>query len=87
MLAAGVRSGKRFVTATVITLWLSSPLTAAASFVTFESGPVRPLALSSDGTKLFAVNIPDNCLEIFAVGSSGELTLIATSLSGVHRRR
>ena len=38
-----------------------------ASFVDFESGPVRPLALSADGTHLFAVNTPDNRLEIFAV--------------------
>ena len=37
-------------------------------FIAFESGPVRPLALSPDGTRLFAVNIPDNRLEIFAVG-------------------
>jgi YVTN family beta-propeller protein len=42
---------------------------AAAAFVTFESGQVRPLALSPDGTRLFAVNTPDNRLEIFAVGA------------------
>lgn len=45
---------------------LASP-TLAASFVTFESGQVRPLALSPDGTQLFAVNTPDNRLEIFSV--------------------
>ena len=33
---------------------------AAASFVTFESGQVRPLALSPDGSQLFAVNTPDD---------------------------
>ena len=43
----------------------------AAAFVTFESGQVRPLALSPDGTPLFAVNTPDNRLEIFAVGGGG----------------
>src|SRR5262249_19070538 len=42
-----------------------------ASFVTFESGQVRPLALSADGTRLFAVNTPDNRLEIFDVGDTG----------------
>jgi DNA-binding beta-propeller fold protein YncE len=46
----------------------SSP---AAGFVTFESGQVRPLALSPDGARLFACNTPDNTLEIFDVGPSG----------------
>jgi YVTN family beta-propeller protein len=41
---------------------------AQSDFVTFESGQVRPLALSPDGTRLFAVNTPDNRLEIFDVG-------------------
>src|SRR5258705_9930746 len=43
----------------------------AQSFVNFETGQVRPLALSPDGTRLFATNTPDNRLEIFAVGASG----------------
>ena len=38
-----------------------------ASFTAFESGQVRPLALSPDGKLLFAVNTPDNRLEIFRV--------------------
>ncbi|MFI5365874.1 MAG: hypothetical protein ACHQ4J_09630, partial [Candidatus Binatia bacterium] len=42
-----------------------------SSFVEFESGHVRPLALSPDGSQLFAVNTPDNRLEIFAVTDSG----------------
>jgi len=42
-----------------------------ASFVEFESGQVRPLALSPDGTKLYAVNTPDNRLEIFDVSVLG----------------
>ncbi|MEO8602960.1 MAG: hypothetical protein ABI629_10315 [bacterium] len=53
---------------------LSLPCTAIAavsSFVAFESGAVRPLALSPDGSKLFAVNTPDNRLEIFSVGVGG----------------
>src|SRR5262245_14826240 len=48
----------------------------AQSFVNFESGHVRPLAQSPDGTKLFAVNTPDNRLEIYTVGV-GSLTLAA----------
>ena len=53
---------------------VASALTAhaqAPSFVNFESGQVRPLALSPDGTRLYAVNTPDNRLEIFAVGAGG----------------
>jgi len=45
-------------------------LTAApssTSFAAFESLQVRPLALSPNGKKLFAVNTPDNRLEIFQV--------------------
>jgi YVTN family beta-propeller protein len=52
---------------------LCSPLPALAGFVTFETGQVRPLALSPDGSKLFAVNTPDNQLEIFDV-AAGTLT-------------
>jgi DNA-binding beta-propeller fold protein YncE len=48
----------------------------AQSFVNFESGHVRPLALSPDGTRLFAVNTPDNRLGIYAVAVGG-LTLVA----------
>ncbi|MGH7893896.1 MAG: YncE family protein, partial [Candidatus Binatia bacterium] len=44
---------------------------SAASFVEFESGQVRPLALSPDGTRLFAVNTPDNRLELFDVTAGG----------------
>jgi 6-phosphogluconolactonase (cycloisomerase 2 family) len=42
-----------------------------SSFVLFESGQVRPLALSPDGRTLFAVNTPDNRLEIFHVSDKG----------------
>src|SRR5437879_9866675 len=53
----------------LLTAFLSTP--AAASFTTFESGQVRPMALSPDGTRLFAVNTPDDRLEIFSVGTGG----------------
>jgi DNA-binding beta-propeller fold protein YncE len=45
----------------------SRPVPEAQTFVAFESGQVRPLALSADGQRLFAVNTPDNRLEIFSV--------------------
>jgi len=41
------------------------------SFLEFESGQVRPIAMSPDGTKLFAVNTPNGTLEIFNVSASG----------------
>ncbi|MGK4008652.1 hypothetical protein WMF31_38950 [Sorangium sp. So ce1036] len=44
-----------------------SALAAARSYTLFESGQVRPLALSPDGSTLFAVNTPDSRLEIFKV--------------------
>jgi len=44
---------------------------SSPSFVTFESSQVRPLAMSPDGTRLFAVNTPDGSLEIFQIGPSG----------------
>jgi len=58
--------------ALAVLLWLpllSAP--ASADYVLFESGPVRPLALSSDGLELYATNIPDGELEIFDVTESG----------------
>ncbi|RKH50473.1 hypothetical protein D7Y23_13115 [Corallococcus sp. AB050B] len=60
-----------------VSLFASAPAAAQApSFIEFESAHVRPLALSPDGTKLFAVNTPDNRLEVFNVTSAG-LSLVA----------
>jgi YVTN family beta-propeller protein len=42
---------------------------APGPFVTFESGQVRPLALSPDGKRLFALNTPDGRLEIYDIRS------------------
>ena len=44
---------------------------AAGGFTEFESDVVRPLALSADGTRLFAVNTPDARLEILRVTADG----------------
>ncbi len=41
--------------------------TACADYVNFEAGQVRPLALSADSTRLFALNTPDNRVEILDV--------------------
>jgi len=50
---------------------LALPAGAQTDFVAFESGPVRPMAMSADGTRLFVVNTPDARLEIFAIGAGG----------------
>jgi len=44
---------------------------ATPSFIEFESGLVRPLAISPDHTKLFAANTPNGTLEIFNITPSG----------------
>ena len=64
------------ILATVVTLAVLVPhagraQSVAGAFVNFESGPVRPLVLSPDGSTLFAANTPDNRLEIFTVGAGG----------------
>ena len=70
-LSRAVRCGhlERVLVGVVFFGALATPI--QASFVTFESGQVRPLAMSPDGTRLFAVNTPDNRLEIFAVDGGG----------------
>src|SRR5687767_5571891 len=42
-----------------------------AEFSLFESGHVRPLSISPDGRFLFAVNTPDNRLEVFRIRNQG----------------
>src|SRR5262245_14465940 len=70
-----------------------TPLTSSVSdgFTNFETEPVRPLALSSDGRYLYALNPADDRLEIFdALGedlrSVGETTVglrpVAIALRG-----
>jgi len=51
------------------------------SFTLFETGQVRPLALSPNGNLLFAANTPDNRLEIFSISDS------ARRRSGARRHR
>lgn len=56
------------------TLMFTEHVSAASSgpsFLEFESGQVRPLAMSPDGTTLFAVNTPNGTLEIFNITSTG----------------
>jgi YVTN family beta-propeller protein len=39
-------------------------------YTLFESGHVRPLALSPDGQRLYVVNTPNNCLEVYATDAT-----------------
>src|SRR5215510_3001326 len=71
-----MRLALAFVVAGLATILGGTRTVHAQSFVNFESGHVRPLAMSPDGTRLFAVNTPDNRLEIYTVGV-GSLTLAA----------
>jgi DNA-binding beta-propeller fold protein YncE len=66
----------RSVVAAAVVALTAECAAAADSFVNFESGHTRPLALSPDGLLLFAVNTPNNSLSIFEVDGSG-LTLAA----------
>ena len=47
------------------------PATTPSAYYNFESGHVRPLALSPSRTLLFATNTPDNRVEIFRVAPAG----------------
>lgn len=56
------------VASLVLVLLAGAPRALAQrSFVAFESGHVRPVAKTPDGTKLLAVNTPDNRLEVFSI--------------------
>src|SRR5450432_1875344 len=56
-------------------------LTVKPTF-TFESGPVRPVALSPDGTQLFVANTSNGSLDIFQVAPGG-LSFASTVYVGV----
>jgi DNA-binding beta-propeller fold protein YncE len=65
---------RTIVFAATVTAAFSATAEASAttpSYTLFESGQVRPLALSPSGNYLFAVNTPDNRLEVFEVKKSG----------------
>ncbi len=64
-------SAVRVAALVMAALVLAGARLAIAAFVTFETGQVRPLALSPDGSRLFAVNTPGGRLEIFDVEASG----------------
>ena len=54
---------------TVLAGPLAPKANAQSDYTLFESGPVRPIAMSPDGNRLFVVNTPDGYLEVFDVSS------------------
>ncbi len=48
-----------------------TPPTPKASFIGFESAPVRPIAKITDGNRLLVTNTSNNSLEIFDISSNG----------------
>ena len=48
---------------------VASAAKLTSRFTLFESGQVRPLARSADGSRLFAVNTPASTLEVFEIES------------------
>ncbi|WP_164016483.1 beta-propeller fold lactonase family protein [Pyxidicoccus trucidator] len=59
------------IAALLLSVVMAARPASAAPYTLFESGQVRPLALSPNGKLLFAVNTPDNRLEIFQVTHNG----------------
>ena len=74
--AAGVACGG----ALLVLFAAVAPARAESDFTLFETGQVRPLSLSPDGKRLFAVNTPDNRLEIFNVSQQGLLHIGSVSV-------
>ena len=71
-------------------LWVASTFLLAAPFVhaqtnyvNFEGKQTRPICLSADGTRLFAVNTPDARLSVFDVSHPLSPFLLAEIPVGV----
>lgn len=56
------------------------PLPETDDFVTFESGHVRPMALSADGNRLYVANTPANRVEVFDVSGAAPRPLEAIAV-------
>ncbi len=70
--------------AVCVMLWLGAPVASAQDpFLTFDTLQGRPLAISPDGSQLFAINTPDNHLEIFDIDVNGDLLLAGSIQVGM----
>jgi YVTN family beta-propeller protein len=65
------RAGTVLSLLVVLAVVMASPVFGEPSFLAFESGPVRPMALSADGKTLYVVNTPDGHLEVYNVFPTG----------------
>src|ERR1043165_1760260 len=63
--------------------FIPAALLAQTSYVNFEGKLTRPICLSPDGTRLFAVNTPDARLSVFDVAHPLSPFLIAEIPVGV----
>jgi YVTN family beta-propeller protein len=69
-----------FATGLALTARFDAPRPARSAgppttdFTNFESHPVHPLAVTPNGQKLLALNVPDARLTVFAIGPLGALT-------------
>ena len=50
--------------------------TSAASFANFESPQARPLAISADGSRLWALNTPAHSLSVYSLEKPTEPVLV-----------
>jgi YVTN family beta-propeller protein len=64
-------------------MFVSTSGFANSSYTLFETGQVRPLAMSPDGKRLFALNTPDNRLEVFKIKDDGSLKHKSSILVGM----
>src|SRR6185295_1765428 len=71
LVKSGVRIGVLLVSVLVDQAGLPPAAALPGRFTTFESGQVRPLALSPSGKFLFAANTPDDRLEVFRIKNQG----------------
>ena len=70
------------ITILISTAFCAGGVVAGENYTLFESGQVRPMAMSADGNILYAVNTPDNRLEAFQIKDKG-LEPVGSVLVGV----
>src|SRR5262245_47618594 len=73
--------GASAISGSLLAVFLSFAATSAraGTFTNFETGHVRPLAISPGGEWLFAVNTPDDRLTVYALTATG--AVLATEVS------
>lgn len=75
------RVARALPVAAYLCLLCVAPAGYASSFVNFESGQVRPLALSPNRATLFALNTPDNRIEIYTVKPAAPYLVLAAEVT------